>query len=75
MAWAIQLSPCRYARDFGRGSTLKVYLRDRANLRAVENFLAQQLPTDLPYIVLEGDICRHDLVVEIDGMHTPILAQ
>lgn len=56
-------------RDFGPGSTLKVYLRDGAQVGVIETLLARHLPADLPYVVLEGDICRRDLLVEIDGMH------
>jgi chorismate lyase/3-hydroxybenzoate synthase len=52
---------------FGLHSPLKVYLRDRVALAEVEALLRQRLPPGTPYVVLEGDICRGDLLVEIDG--------
>ena len=52
---------------FGVRSPLKVYLRDRAALDGVVALLRERLPPATPYVVLEGDICRGDLLVEIDG--------
>lgn len=58
-------------REFGPTSTLKVYLRDAAHLETVDALLAQRLAAGTRYLVLEGDICRRDLLVEIDGIHLP----
>jgi chorismate lyase/3-hydroxybenzoate synthase len=55
------------ATGFGANSPLKVYLRDRAALAGVVALLRERLPPATPYVVLEGDICRGDLMVEIDG--------
>ena len=52
---------------FGAHSPLKVYLRDAAGLDRVQALLRERLPAATPYIVLAGDICRGDLMVEIDG--------
>lgn len=48
-------------------SLLKVYLRDPDLLRSVQDTLAS-LP-DTPWIIVAGDICRADLLIEIDGVH------
>lgn len=54
---------------FGRGSRLKVYVHDAAEIPAVRAALATQLPAGVPYIVLNAEVCRPDLRVEIDGVH------
>jgi chorismate lyase/3-hydroxybenzoate synthase len=53
---------------FGPGSRLKVYLRDPAGRAAVDAALARLAP-GVPALVLQADICRRDLQVEIDGVH------
>lgn len=55
--------------QFGAGSRLKVYVHDAAEIPAVRAALATQLPADVPYIVLNAEVCRPDLRVEIDGVH------
>jgi chorismate lyase/3-hydroxybenzoate synthase len=60
------LSPALPA-TFDRLSVLKVYLRDTAQVAEVERVLARRLPGVRDYLVLAGDICRADLLVEIDG--------
>lgn len=54
---------------FGPGSRLKVYVHDAAEIPAVRAALATQLPAGVPYIVLNAEVCRPDLRVEIDGVH------
>lgn len=56
-------------RDFGPGSVLKVYLRRAADAAATSADLARRLPETTPRIMLLGDICRSELLVEIDGIH------
>ena len=55
--------------QFGHGSRLKVYVRNLDEVADVRRMLAQRLPADLPYLVLNAVVCRHDLRVEIDGVH------
>jgi chorismate lyase/3-hydroxybenzoate synthase len=52
----------------GLGATapLKVYVRHPADEAAVRAFAAQRLP-DAPLLLVHGDICRAELLVEIDG--------
>lgn len=49
------------------GTLLKVYLRDRQMQPEVEATLHRSLPDGVSFIILEGDICRQDLLVEIDA--------
>lgn len=55
------------SRDFDEASPLKVYLRHTKDAAAVETALAQHLDPRVPRILLPGDICRGELLVEIDG--------
>jgi chorismate lyase/3-hydroxybenzoate synthase len=53
----------------GENSLLKVYVREAGDVDAVVNHL-QQLGVDAStYIVLHGEVCRAELLVEIEGMH------
>lgn len=53
----------------GRGSLLKAYLRDPAGAPAVEATLRARFPALDGLLLLGGDICRSELLVEIDGVH------
>ena len=52
--------------ELGVHSPLKVYLRHAADLAHVRNRLQQRLP-GVPLLILHGDVCRSELLVEIDG--------
>jgi chorismate lyase/3-hydroxybenzoate synthase len=54
---------------FGRGSLLKVYLRNGGDLAIVDDRLRALLPDGAPWLVLEGDVCRDDLLVEFECVH------
>lgn len=54
---------------FGAGSCLKVYLRDPVNADLVVRTLRTHAPALGELLVLAGDICRAELLVEIDGAH------
>ncbi|CAM5390688.1 chorismate transformation enzyme, FkbO/Hyg5 family [Rhodanobacter lindaniclasticus] len=51
---------------FDGRSPLKVYVRHAADEPQVRAFLQQQLP-GVPVLLLHGDICRRELLVELDG--------
>lgn len=53
-------------RGFGANDSLKVYVRRADDTPAVAAFMAEHLP-DTPHLLLHGDICRRELLVEIDG--------
>ena len=55
--------------EFGPGTRLKVYVRDRADMDAVAGALHERFGDRVPRIVLHAAICRRDLAVEIDGVH------
>jgi chorismate lyase/3-hydroxybenzoate synthase len=53
----------------GAQSLLKIYLRDEALLPEVNAFLRERVPPQTQYIVLHADVCRAELLVEIDCLH------
>jgi len=55
--------------DFGAGMLIKAYVRNREDLPVVEARLRARFPRDVPLIVLHGDVCRADLLVEFDCLH------
>ncbi|UXI68712.1 pteridine-dependent deoxygenase [Tahibacter amnicola] len=55
---------------FDRNSVLKAYVRHREDLTRVEAALGGYLPPEIPRLILLGDICREELLVEIDGIHS-----
>jgi chorismate lyase/3-hydroxybenzoate synthase len=54
---------------FGRGTMIKAYLRDRNDAGMVERELRARLPADTPFVILTGDVCRADLLLELDCLH------
>lgn len=52
---------------FDAHSPLKVYVRSADDVPAVANALARHLDPAVPRVLLQGDICRGELLVEIDG--------
>jgi len=55
--------------QFGAGTRLKVYVRDRDDLPLVARALDQRFGDRVPRILLHAAICRRELAVEIDGVH------
>lgn len=55
--------------QFGADSLLKVYVRRAADLGGVEALLADALDPRVPRLVLHAEVCRRELLVEIDGFH------
>jgi chorismate lyase/3-hydroxybenzoate synthase len=55
--------------QFGAGTRLKVYVRDRGDLALVADALRARFGNRVPHIVLHAAICRRELCVEIDGVH------
>jgi chorismate lyase/3-hydroxybenzoate synthase len=53
--------------EFDALSPLKVYVRHPEDVDAVSAALARHLDPSVPRILLQGDICRSELLVEIDG--------
>jgi chorismate lyase/3-hydroxybenzoate synthase len=50
-------------------SVLKIYLRDAARAAQVDARVRERLPAGVQYLILEADICRAELLVEIDCLH------
>ena len=57
------------AAQAGRGTLLKVYLRDAAAAGFVATYLRARLPAPVQFLVLGADICRRELLAEIDAAH------
>jgi chorismate lyase/3-hydroxybenzoate synthase len=49
---------------------LKVYIRNAADYPQIREILDAEAPPDIPRIYLKGDICRENLLTEIDGIVT-----
>ncbi len=60
------LSSAGMPAGFDTHSPLKAYVRHPADARAVRDFFRQRLP-GVPALLLHGEICRSELLVEIDG--------
>lgn len=54
----------------GAGSLLKVYVRDRADAALIAAKLRDATCEHASVLFLHGEICRRELLVEIDGLHT-----
>ena len=52
---------------FNASSPLKVYVRRPQDIEPIRAALARRLDPAVPRILLHGDICRRELLVEIDG--------
>jgi chorismate lyase/3-hydroxybenzoate synthase len=50
----------------GPDSLLKVYLRNGADAAAVESRLRERLGHEVPFLILAADICRPELLLEIE---------
>src|SRR5262249_36202906 len=55
---------------FGARCPLKVYVRRAADADAAERMLRARLPASPPLLLLHGDVCRSELLVEIDGVQS-----
>lgn len=49
---------------------LKLYVRDRNVLDAVRSQLPKHFPASVPLLILHGDICRRELLVEVEGSYS-----
>jgi chorismate lyase/3-hydroxybenzoate synthase len=47
---------------------LKVYIRNPADYELIRRTLEAEAPAEIPRIYLQGDICRENLLTEIDGI-------
>ena len=54
----------RYSLD---GLKFKVYVRRPSDLGAIERVLSRSLHPSTPIVYLQADVCREDLLVEIEA--------
>jgi chorismate lyase/3-hydroxybenzoate synthase len=57
-------------RGTGRPEVIKVYLRERAGGPAVAEKICARLSVSEPFLMMEADICRRELLVEIECLWT-----
>jgi chorismate lyase/3-hydroxybenzoate synthase len=50
-------------------SQIKVYIRNRQDYAAIQRQIRAQLGAAVPVIFLRGDLCRKDLLVEVEGFY------
>ena len=55
----------------GAGSPIKVYVRDPGDAALVAAQLDLRLDPAVPRVLLHAQVCRRELLVEIDGVHGP----
>ena len=55
--------------QFGPGTRLKVYVRDRDDMPPVAAALDERFGDRVPRVLLHAVICRRELAIEIDGVH------
>ena len=53
----------------GAHTVLKAYLRERSDMARIETALRTDLPAQTALLLLHADICRAELLIEIDGFH------
>lgn len=54
--------------QYGRGTVLRAYVRSEEHFLPTEQFLREQFP-GAAFAVLQGDVCRQELLCEIEGVH------
>jgi chorismate lyase/3-hydroxybenzoate synthase len=57
------------AGELGAGSLLKAYVRHRTDAALLRDRLRRHAPELDGLLLLEGEICRRELLTEIDGVH------
>lgn len=50
-------------------SQIKVYVRDAADHAAIRDSIRRELGEGLPVLYLAGDLCRRNLLVEVEGLY------
>ena len=58
----------RWRPDVVRFDLLKIYVRHREHVAAIRETLARRLDPSTPAIYLLADLCRADLLLEIEGV-------
>jgi chorismate lyase/3-hydroxybenzoate synthase len=64
--------PCKANASQITASSLRVYLRHPGHLKSVANILNSRPDLQGNIIYLQGDLCRAELLLEIEGVFGPI---
>ena len=54
--------------SLGDSGVLRVYVRTPEDLPSIRATLGEIIPDEMPRVYLHGDICRSDLLTEVDGI-------
>ncbi|HEX3896137.1 MAG TPA: pteridine-dependent deoxygenase [Rudaea sp.] len=65
----LQSAQSRTALGNASGDVLKVYVRRADDAAWLQSVLRSRLGNDISLLMLHGDICRAELLLEIDGIH------
>jgi chorismate lyase/3-hydroxybenzoate synthase len=65
---ALKATADRFVTHPFRLQLLKVYVRDGARAAEVFSTLSSCFASGIPTLVLQGEICRRDLMIEVEGM-------
>jgi chorismate lyase / 3-hydroxybenzoate synthase len=57
------------ARPHHSAGLFKIYVRHCADIETVRQLLGERLPPGSQLLILQGDICRAELLVELDGLY------
>jgi chorismate lyase/3-hydroxybenzoate synthase len=66
----LQSAQSKTALGHGAGDILKVYVRNADDAALIESKLRERVGAKVPMVLLHGDICRAELLLEIDGVHS-----
>ena len=66
----LQSAQSKSALGKGRSDVLKIYVRRKDDAAWLEAALRSRLGEGVSLMLLKGDICRAELLLEIDGVHT-----
>jgi enamine deaminase RidA (YjgF/YER057c/UK114 family) len=47
---------------------MRIYLRDHGDFECISSFLNDNLPAGLPYVLVQGAVCRPEWLIEMDGV-------
>ena len=53
---------------YGPGTVLRVYVRDSERMTEVQQLVDQLFPADVSALIMEGEVCRPELMVEIEAV-------
>ena len=53
---------------WSRGAVFKIYIRQPEHFATIRDIFEEQLPSDAQVLYLQGEMCRSELLVEVEGI-------